>query len=204
MQYRLAIGLELVAGIMDAVPRLIVRNGPPGCGKSTMTDVLSVSADPTYPRSHTDTSGKGTEMSEHNTQPSRKMQSLDRLVGSWKVSGGANGSVTYEWLDGRHFLVQRVDFDQDGHRVTGVEMIGHELRFGEEPSEEVKSRFYGNGGETFDYVYELDGDVLTIWGGEKGSPAYFRGTFSADDDVLDGAWHYPGGGGYESTMSRVS
>jgi predicted kinase len=36
LQDRLAIGLELVAGIMDAVPRLIVLNGPPGCGKSTI------------------------------------------------------------------------------------------------------------------------------------------------------------------------
>ena len=24
---------------------------------------------------------------------------------------------------------------------------------------------------TLDYVYEVDGDTLTIWGGEKGSPA---------------------------------
>ncbi|MGH3461807.1 MAG: AAA family ATPase [Kribbellaceae bacterium] len=36
MQDRLPIGPELVAGIMDAVPRLIVLNGPPGCGKSTI------------------------------------------------------------------------------------------------------------------------------------------------------------------------
>jgi hypothetical protein len=58
-------------------------------------------------------------------------------------------------------------------------------------------------GETFDYVYELDGDTLTIWGGEKGSPAYYRGTFSADGNTLSGAWVYPGGGGYESTSTRI-
>jgi hypothetical protein len=134
---------------------------------------------------------------------SAKMKALDRLVGTWNVTGGANGTVTYEWLEGGHFLVQRVDFDQDGHRVKGVEMIGHEQLFGEEPSEDVKSRYYGSGGETYDYVYEPDGDTLTIWGGEKGSPAYFRGTFNADGTVLDGAWHYPGGGGYSSTMTRA-
>jgi hypothetical protein len=55
-----------------------------------------------------------------------------------------------------------------------------------------------------DYIYELDGDTLTIWGGERGSPAYFRGPFDASGAVLDGAWVYPGAGGYHSTMTRTS
>ena len=44
------------------------------------------------------------------------MQDLDRLVGTWAVSGGAEGQVTYEWLEGRFFLIQRVDLDQFGQR----------------------------------------------------------------------------------------
>jgi hypothetical protein len=52
-------------------------------------------------------------------------------------------------------------------------------------------------------VYELEGDTLTIWAGEQGSPAYYRGTFSADGNSCAGAWVYPRGGGYESTMTRV-
>jgi hypothetical protein len=59
-------------------------------------------------------------------------------------------------------------------------------------------------GNTLDYVYELEGDTLTIWGGEKGSPAYFKGKFSDDGDTQSGEWVYPGGGGYESTMTRVT
>jgi hypothetical protein len=38
---------------------------------------------------------------------------------------------------------------------------------------------------------------------EKGSPAYFKGTWSEDGDTLDGAWVYPGGG-YPSTMTRAA
>lgn len=53
-----------------------------------------------------------------------------------------------------------------------------------------------------DYVYELTGDTLTIWAGAKGSPAYYRGEFSADDQTLSGDWVYPDGGGYSSTMTR--
>ena len=107
-------------------------------------------------------------------------------------------------MEGGFFLIQRVDLGQeDGQRITGLEIIGHERPFGAETSEEIKSRFYSNTGETIDYVYELEGDTLTIWAGEKGSPAYYRGTFSADGDTLTGAWHYPGGGGYEATSTRV-
>ena len=42
-----------------------------------------------------------------------------------------------------------------------------------------------------------------IWFGEKGSPAYYRGSFSDDGDTLTGAWVYPGGGGYSTTTTRV-
>ena len=44
--------------------------------------------------------------------------------------------------------------------------------------------------------------LLTIWAGEKDSPAYYKGRFSADGNTATGAWVYPGGG-YESTMTRV-
>ncbi|MFK8845301.1 hypothetical protein [Streptomyces sp. Ac-502] len=127
-----------------------------------------------------------------------------RLLGRWRVDGGATGTVTYRRLDGGFFLVQEVELEQHGRRITGIEVIGRENPFGARaPGEDIASRFYDNEGHTFDYVYELVGDTLTIWGGAKGSPAYFRGTFAADGDTLDGAWVYPGGGGYESTMTWI-
>ncbi len=126
--------------------------------------------------------------------------------GSWAVGGSraGAGTVTYRRLDGGFFLVQEVELEQYGRRITGMEVIGREKPFGAAaPGEDIVSRFYDNEGHTFDYVYEMAGDTLTIWGGEKGSPAYFRGTFTADGNVLAGAWVYPGGGGYESTMTRI-
>jgi hypothetical protein len=131
------------------------------------------------------------------------LAALDRLVGAWELSGGVRGKVTYEWMAGGFFLLQRVELEQHGRRIEGLEIIGHERPFGGEPSAEIKSRFYSNTGDTLDYVYELEGDTLTIWGGEKGSPAYYRGTFGGDGDTLTGAWHYPDGGGYEATSTRV-
>lgn len=58
-------------------------------------------------------------------------------------------------------------------------------------------------GNTLDYVYEADGDTLTIWAGEKGSPAYYKGKWSADGNTNTGAWVYPGDGGYSSSITRV-
>lgn len=140
----------------------------------------------------------------HDTRPDAQLKALDRLVGTWRVSGGTEGTVTYRWLDGGFFLVQEVDMEQYGRRIKGVEMIGRLRSFGADaPSEDIWSRYYDSQGNTFDYVYELDGDTLTIWGGAKGSPAYYRGTFSADGDEVNGAWVYPGGGGYDSRMTRV-
>jgi hypothetical protein len=126
-----------------------------------------------------------------------------RLLGTWRVGGGAEGTVRYEWMDGGFFLVQHVELEQYGQRIKGMELIGHLRPFGEPSSPAIHSRFYDTTGNTLDYVYELDGDTLTIWGGEKGSPAYFRGTFSADGDTLTGEWVYPGGGGYQSTTTRI-
>ncbi|GAA3396287.1 hypothetical protein [Cryptosporangium minutisporangium] len=137
-----------------------------------------------------------------NPQPSVELQALERLVGTWKVTGGAEGTVRYEWMPGRFFLLQHVDLTQFGQPVTGLEVIGHLHPFGEPVGDDVVSRFYDAVGNTFDYVYELSADTLTIWAGAKGSPAYYQGTFSADGSTVTGAWTYPGGGGYASTMTR--
>jgi len=136
-------------------------------------------------------------------RPSPDLAALARrLNGTWKLAGGVEGSVTFEPLDGGFFLLQHVDLDSHGVAIKGLEVIGHNKPFQGEPAAEITSRFYGNAGDTLDYVYELDGDILTIWGGEKGSPACCTTTFSADGDAMAGAWVWPGGG-YEYTATRV-
>lgn len=137
-----------------------------------------------------------------NIRPSAELTALDRLVGTWKVTGGAEGTVRYEWMPGGFFLLQHIELSQDGESITGLEVIGNLRPFGEPAGADVVSRYYAAAGDTLDYVYELTGDTLTIWAGAKGSPAYYRGTFSADGESVTGAWTYPGGGGYEASMTR--
>lgn len=88
--------------------------------------------------------------------------------------------------------------------MQGIEIIGHLHRYGEEPSPDIHSRYYSSVGETLDYVYDLDGDTLTIWFGERGAPAYYRGTFGSEGTTLNGVWHYPGGGGYKANATRMT
>ena len=136
-------------------------------------------------------------------QPNPDLKNLDILVGTWEMSGDVHGQVTFEWMEGGFFLIQRVDLGpQDGQRIKGIEIIGHERPFGAEPSEDIRSRFYSNMGDTLDYVYELEGNTLTIWAGEKGSPAYAKGTFSEDGNTGSDEWVYPGGG-YRFTVTRT-
>jgi hypothetical protein len=138
---------------------------------------------------------------EQAVQPAPDLRSLNRLVGTWAVSGEAEGTVTYEWTDGGFFLLQHVNLGG----TEGLEVIGHERRYGEQPSVDIRSRYYGfSEGETLDYTYDITGDTLTIWMGERGSPAYYEGTFSEDGNSLTGAWHYPGGGGYSTVSTRTT
>jgi hypothetical protein len=147
-----------------------------------------------------DNDASGIEQTTQQAQPNPDLQTLDRLVGTWTVSGEAEGTVTYEWTENGFFLLQHVDLG--GNR--GLEVIGHESKYGEEPSADIRSRYYGfSEGETLDYTYEIVGDTLTIWMGERGSPAYYEGTFDEAGNALTGAWHYPGGGGYTTLSTRV-
>ncbi|GAB2856343.1 hypothetical protein GCM10022221_64990 [Actinocorallia aurea] len=143
------------------------------------------------------------DTADDTARPSAALRALDRLVGTWRISGGAEGTVRYEWMPGGFFLLQHVELVQSGHTVTGLEVIGHLRPFGEPSGADVVSRFYDSDGNTLDYAYEMTGDKLTIWAGAKGSPAYYEGAFSADGTTATGAWVYPGGGGYSSTMTRL-
>jgi len=147
---------------------------------------------------------KKTTSSRDVNAPSAALKRIGEIfVGAWNLSGGAKGTIRYEWADGGFFLIQHVDLTIFGRRIRGIEMIGHLHRVAEDPSDDIWTRFYSFGdGLTLDYVYELDGKTLTIWFMKKGSDNRYVGEFSKDGNSFEGAWAWPGGG-YEVTGIRT-
>ena len=144
-------------------------------------------------------------------EPNPALRTLDKLVGTWRVSGrlgdpeegDVTGEVTYEWMEGGFYLVQHVDMNHGGHHVRGTEYIGWDPEAGN-----LRSYFFGNGAPgpfarvALEYVYEVTDETITIWGGDVGSPAAYRATFSDDGKTYSGGWEWPGGG-YSATATRV-
>jgi hypothetical protein len=143
-------------------------------------------------------------------QPNPALRSLDVMVGTWELKGresGPEGEIhgrpTFAWMEGGFYLVQHVDIDYIGRRIVGTEYIGYD-----EENDNLRSYFFGNEGPgpfgqvALEYVWDVGDDTFTIWGGEVGSLASFKGRFSDDRNTITGRWEWPGGG-YEATMTRV-
>lgn len=143
-----------------------------------------------------------TQTSEAPMPPADLKALGDRLVGTWKITGENEGETSWEWMEGGHFLIQRGWSRREGAVQKYLQIIGHERPPGSEPAEAITGRLYTEGGDTLSYVCEVEGDTMTIWMGEKGSPAVYTATFSADGDTIEGRWRWPGGG-YKETMTRV-
>jgi hypothetical protein len=103
------------------------------------------------------------EQMKGRTERDDELQALDRLVGTWELSGHARHPRVR--VDGAGPLPDPAP----GHRARGEPDEGHRV---DRPPEAVRRRGAGRGhrlavlddqGNTFDYLYELEGDQLTIW-----------------------------------------
>jgi hypothetical protein len=143
-----------------------------------------------------------TQLAEQQA-PSADLKALgDRLVGTWKISGESEGETSWEWMEGGFFLIQRGWSRREGMEQKYIQIIGYDRKPGSEPADAISGRLYTDHGDTLAYVCELEGDTMTIWMDEKGSPAVYTGTFSADGNTIEGEWEWPGGG-YKETMTRI-
>ena len=134
---------------------------------------------------------------------SSELKSLDRLVGTWKITGDATGTTEYKWSEGGLFLIKDVDMEYAGKQIKGIEFIGHLHKVGKKPTEEIWSRFYHfTEGLTLDYVYQMHDNTLTIWFEEKDANNFYTGTFDKQGKSIKGAWQWPGGG-YSIVAEKV-
>lgn len=123
------------------------------------------------------------------------MQEFEPLIGTWTLSGEAGGEITYRWAEGRRFLLQDFDIRVFGKHHRGLEVIGHLQPPRQPASADIWSRAYiFTDGSTFDYVYAMSGNDLTIWFGHRGSDNFMKGTIDPVAGTMRAAWQWPGGG----------
>ena len=118
------------------------------------------------------------------------MSELEAFVGRWKTAGRVldDGSViegtdSYEWLAGKHFLVHHVDVRMGGEAMQGIEVIGRDA----ERDAYVAHSFDSQGAHTVMHMTLQDGTWR--FGNES---MRFSGTFADDGQTITGRWEMRG------------
>ncbi|MBD2700195.1 hypothetical protein IC229_06085 [Spirosoma sp. BT702] len=131
------------------------------------------------------------------------MKTLEPLIGKWKLTGDdLAGEVTFEWMEGGFFMIQRFDLVQAGRHEKGIEYTGFD-----EETQTLRSRLMQTNGSNFTYTYQIEGNEFWYWFGYKGSDNYSKSTFSADGNSYSGRWQWSlengEAGGYSYVATRI-
>jgi Protein of unknown function (DUF1579) len=153
----------------------------------------------------------------HETQqptPDPALRRLDRLVGTWTLTGhligsdeeNISGEISFQWLDGGFFLQQDAEIRFAGmFTVNARELIGYDAETGA-----FASYVYSNLSPLpLPYKWDLRGDTLTISVSHGPLDSSFSGEFSDDGESFSGGWRANVGAdetiniSYDVTGSRV-
>jgi hypothetical protein len=133
------------------------------------------------------------------------LRGLDALVGAWEMQAlfpgnpplAGGGLTTFEWLDGRRFLIQRVTAAQpDGPAVIAI--------IGAEPDGSLAQHYFDNRGVHRVYQMTLDSGSWKLWRESPGFWQRYTGTLSPDGATIKGAWEKsPDGSRWEHDFGLV-
>ena len=121
------------------------------------------------------------------TQPDRAMQPFEALIGDWateathpEFEGVVAGAVSFEWLEGRHFVVQR---SHNEHELfpDAICVIG-----APESGDGLVMEYFDSRGVRRTYGVSLDGGVLRISRDDPGFAQRFTATLG--DEAFEGRW----------------
>jgi hypothetical protein len=121
------------------------------------------------------------------TERDPALEPFDALIGTWATEathplfdGVVSGSVTFEWLEGGHFLVQRSRSDHESF-PDAISVIG-----APEAGDGLAMEYFDSRGVRRTYRVSLDDGMLRIW---RDDPAFAQ-RFSATlgDDGFEGRW----------------
>ena len=132
--------------------------------------------------------------------PEARPAALDRLsplIGAWEMEAAfgpgffapgsppvtaRGGRTTFEWLDGRFFLIQRTRVE-DPNAPSGIMIIG----LGQKP-ETFEQHYYDSRGVARVYQMSLVDGVWKLWREAPGFWQRYTGRFSEDGRTITGAW----------------
>ena len=142
-------------------------------------------------------------------QPDPALKRLEKLVGTWELTGRTLSSnednitdwTTFEWMPGGFFLKAVGELTFKGFTIQSLEIIGYDPERKTFPSNVYSSM----SGTVFSYEWDVqDGTVIHAGLGET-----YTGTFSEDGNLLIGGWRPDEGtdsrdeAAYDATMRRV-
>jgi len=125
------------------------------------------------------------------TERNPALERLNALVGRWSLEAGPPGEppwpgeawATFEWLEGRTFLIQRWTVDLP-EAPDGIAIIGA----GDEP-EAFRQHYFDSRGVHRVYEMTLGDGVWKLWrDATEPFPQRFEGTFSEDGDTIAARW----------------
>jgi len=122
------------------------------------------------------------------TERDPALEPFDALIGTWATEathpmfdGVVPGSVTFEWVEGRHFLVQRSHNDHEAF-PDAISVIG-----APETGEGLVMEYFDSRGVRRTYGVALDDGVLRIWRDDPEFAQRFSATLRRD--AFEGLWH---------------
>jgi hypothetical protein len=119
-------------------------------------------------------------------KPNPALQQLDVLVGEWEMTNPqypeVRGRVTFSWLDGGAFLVQRTEIDHPA-APDATMIIGRD-----ESTEAYCVLYYDERGISRVYQMSLIDGVWRLWRESPGFHQHFMGTFSDEGTTIRGTW----------------
>jgi hypothetical protein len=115
------------------------------------------------------------------------LEPLEVLIGTWateaihpSIDAVVAGSITFEWLEGGHFLVQR---SRNDHALfpDAISVIG-----APETGEGLVMEYFDSRGVRRTYGVALDDGVLRFWREHPGFDQRFAATVALDS--IEGVW----------------
>jgi hypothetical protein len=112
---------------------------------------------------------------------------FDALIGTWateaihpQLDAVVPGSTTFEWLEGRHFLVQR-SRHEDERFPDAISVIG-----APEAGDGLVMEYFDSRGVRRTYGISIEAGVLRIWRDHPGFEQRFSATLGGDS--FEGRW----------------